>query len=297
MGKVFNLLKQTFTEFGEDRCSRIAASMAYSTAFALAPMLMLIIGLGQFFFEPEDITGKIETNLEEVVGESGADQIRTIIEGSQKKEQQGVWATVLSVGIVLLGATGLFAQLQVAMNDVWDIKPDPDASGIWYFISKRLLSLGMVLSTAFLVIVSLAVTGIISSFDDVLDNWLPGSAGSMIFAAGNFLLSLLVLTGLFAAMFKVLPDAKVRWKDVAVGAAVTALLFMLGKFGLGWYLGSKNMATTYGAAGSLVLILAWVYYSTLIFMFGAEFTQVWAKLYGDGIQPSKIAVRISGDDE
>ena len=290
---MFRILKQTWADFIEDNCPRIAAAISYSTAFSLAPMLVLILSVGQLVFEPEDIRGKVESEIAKVVGDEGAEQIKTMIDSKQNDEEKhGIWATVIGVTVMLVGATGLFAQLQAAMNDVWEVRPDPSKSGIKYFLTKRLLSLGMVLSLAFLVLVSLVASTAIHAFDGAVDQWLPGWAGSTLLFALNVLISFLVLACLFAAIFRVLPDAEIRWSDVAVGASVTALLFLLGKFGLSLYLGSQNMATTYGAAGSLVLILVWVYYSTMILLLGAEFTQAWAKNRGSGILPSDGAVRV-----
>lgn len=266
--------------------------MSYTTAFSLAPMLVLIISVCQLVFEPEDIRGKVADEIAAVVGDEGAEQVSTMIDSSPAKKKRGVFATIISITVMLVGATGLFAQLQAAMNDVWEVRPDPSKSGIVYFLKKRILSLGMVLSLAFLLIVSLVASTIINTFDGAIDRWLPGQAGSAIVFAANLLISFAVLIGLFAAIFKVLPDADINWSDVGVGAVVTALLFLLGKACLSWYLSNSNMTTTYGAAGSLVLILVWVYYSTIILLLGAEFTQAWAKHRGSGVTPSEGAVRV-----
>ena len=289
---MLTILKQTWTDFLDDNCPRIAAALAYSTAFSLAPMLVLIISVCQLFFEPEDIRGKVEAEIANVVGDEGAEQVKTMIDSSGERDKRGALATAVGVAVMLIGATGLFAQLQAAMNDVWEVRPDPAKSSLKYFLMKRLLSLGMVLSVAFLVLVSLVASTALHAFDGVIDRWLPVQAGSTLLHVANLVVSFLVLAGLFSAIFKVLPDADVEWSDVGVGAAVTALLFMLGKFGIGLYLGSQNMAATYGAAGSLVLILVWVYYSAMILLLGAEFTQAWAKHHGGGIQPSDGAVRV-----
>ena len=289
---LLTILKQTWTDFLDDNCTRIAAALSYSTAFSLAPMLVLIISVCQLVFEPEDIRGKVENEIAAVVGAEGAEQVKTMIDSSSGTEKRGVFATIIGIVVMLVGATGLFAQLQAAMNDVWEVRPDPDKSSITYFFKKRLLSLGMVLSISFLLIVSLVASTIVHAFDGTIDRWLPGEAGSAIVFAANLLISFGVLVGLFAAIFKVLPDADVRWSDVGVGATATALLFLFGKACLSWYLGSSNMTTTYGAAGSLVLILVWVYYSTLILLLGAEFTQAWAKHRGSGVVPSDGAVRV-----
>ena len=287
---MIKLLQQTWADFNDDNCPRIAAALAYSTAFSLAPLLVLIISVCQLVFEPEDIRGRVESEIANVVGEEGAAQVKTMIDSSGGGEERGIVATIIGIVVMLVGATGLFAQLQAAMNDVWEVRPDPDRNGMKYFLTKRLLSLGMVLSVAFLVLISLVASTALHAFDGVIERWLPNQAGSTLLFVGNFAISTAVISGLFAAMFKVLPDADVNWSDVAVGAVVTAVLFMLGKLGIGMYLGGQNMSTSYGAAGSLVLILVWVYYSAMIFLLGAEFTQAWAKHRGHGIQPSDGAV-------
>lgn len=288
----FDIIKQTWTDFVADRCPRIAASLAYSTLFSLAPMLVLIISICQLVFEPEDIRGKVQTEIASVVGEEGAQQVKKMVDSSGETERRGVVATIIGVTVMMVGATGFFAQLQSGINDVWEVQPDPDKSSLKYFFMKRLLSLGMVLSLAFLVFVSLTASSVLKAFDAAIDRWLPGNAGSTLLMLTNLGITFAILVGLFAAIFKVLPDAEVRWRDVFVGALGTASLFLIGKFAIGIYLGSKNMSVTHGAAGSLVLLLVWVYYSTLILLWGAEFTQAWATYHGNGIEPSDGAVRV-----
>lgn len=255
-------------------------------------MLVLIISVCQLVFERDDIRGKVENEIAAVVGDEGAEQVTKMIDSSPATEKRGTFSTVLGFIVMLVGATSLFAQLQAAMNDVWEVRPDPNKNGLVYFLKKRLLSLGMVLSLAFLLVVSIVASTIVHAFDETIDRWLPGQAGSTIVFTADLLISFVVLVGLFSAIFKVLPDAQIQWSDVGAGAAVTTLLFLLGEACLSWYLGSSNMTTTYGAAGSLVLILVWVYYSTLILLLGAEFTQDWAKHRGSGIAPSEGAARV-----
>ena len=234
------LLKHTFTDFLEDRCPRIAAALAYSAAFSLAPMLVLIIGVCQLVFDAEDIRGKVAAEITAVVGEEGAEQVQTMIDSSGNSDERGALATIFGVVVMIVGATGFFAQLQAGMNDVWEVQPDPDKSTFKYFLLKRLLSFGMVLSVAFLVLISLAVSAGLKAFDGLVDRMLPGEAASTLLFAANLAISFLLLASLFAAMFKVLPDAAVEWRDVAVGATATAALFLLGKFAIGAYLGAKT---------------------------------------------------------
>lgn len=285
------LLKQTFTQFSDDRCSRMAAALAYYTVFSLAPLLVLIITICSFIWNPEDIRGLLEAEIQQVVGRDGAEQVKTML-GHATQQGQGIMASVLSSVMLLVGATGLVAQLQSALNDTWEVKPDPESSGIKTFIFKRLMSLGMICGIAFLLLVSLIATAVLSAAGDTIAGFLPQAWSGALLQSIHVGVSLIVIGLMFAAMFKFLPDADIKWSDVGVGAAVTAVLFMAGKYGLGAYLGSKNTDSAYGAAGSLALILIWVYYSSMIFLFGAELTQVWAKQRGSGVRPSEGAVKV-----
>ena len=299
---MWEILVQTFTDFQDDKCTRIAAALSYYTVFSLAPLLTLAMAIGGLVLEPEDVRGKIEQQVQSLVGEDGAKQVRTMIEaaeggaateGDLRAEQRtGIFATVISSAVLLVGLIGLIGQMQAAMNDVWEVKPDPEQS-IWkLMLFSRLLSFGMLAAAGFLLLVSLLLSTALSFVGDSISSILPGAASETILQIINFVLSFIVITALFAAIFKYLPDAKVGWYDVAVGSAVTALLFVIGKSLIGLYLGSKNMESTYGAAGSLALLLTWIYYSSIIFLLGAEFTQAWAKIKGSGIRPSKFAVKV-----
>lgn len=290
---MISIIKQTLHDFLQDKCPRMAAALAYYTAFALAPMLVLIISVCQLVLEPDDIKGRVEAEIAGVVGESGAEQVKTMIDSGDEIDRKSAIATGVGMVVMLIGATGLFAQLQGTMNDVWEVTPDPVQSGLKNFLMKRLVSLGMLLTVAFLLMVSITASTIIHAFDGQIDRWLPGQYGSAMVKAADYGISMLVITCLFAAMFKVLPDAKISWSNVWVGAAATSVLFVAGKFAVGLYVGSQNMANTYGAAGSLVMILVWVYYSAMIFLLGAEFTQAWARSRGHGIEPAKGAVRVT----
>lgn len=284
-------LKQVFTEFSEDSCSQMAAALAYYMAFSLAPLLILLIMVAGFFFEPSDVQGTVQEEIAAVVGQEGADQVKSMLENASKPEGAGI-AGILSLAGLLFGATGVVVQLQQALNEAWQVKPDPEQGGVWSFLTKRLLSLVMILGLGGILIASLAVSALIGVLDDQLLEYLPEGMEQGAAALINYGITLLVLIVLFAAIFKFLPDAVIRWRDVAVGATVTALLFLLGNFLLGWYLGSKNMGSTYGSAGSLVLILLWVYYSAMMFLLGAEFTQVWTKRRGRRIEPQAGAIKV-----
>ena len=295
---MWKILVQTFTDFQDDKCTRIAAALSYYTIFSLAPLLTLAMAIGGLVLEPEDVQGKIEQQVKSLVGDDGAKQVRTMIEaaeggGDEESEKRtGILATIISSGVLLVGLIGLIGQMQAAMNDVWEVKPDPDQSFFRRMVVSRLLSFGMLAAAGFLLLVSLLLSTVISVVGDSISSLIPGLASETVLQIVNFTLSFVVITALFAAIFKYLPDAKVGWHDVAVGSAVTALLFVIGKSLIGLYLGSKNMESTYGAAGSMALLLTWIYYSSIIFLLGAEFTQAWAKIRGDGIEPSDFAIKV-----
>lgn len=280
---MFAFLKQTFKEFSEDSCTRLAAAMAYFTAFALPPLLYILLMVFGLYYRATGEGSKtaqkrIEAQVEQIAGPA-ADEVKQIIAKAGSQKQNSVWKWAVSIAGVLIGATGLVASLQDTLNETWEVQPDPEQGGIKNFIMKRILSLGMILTIAFVLLVSTIMTFWIAEF--------VGAAGAVVTAVVSFL----VITLLFAAMFKYLPDAVIRWKDVIVGAFVTALLFTAGKFALTVYL-SRVDFSQFGAAASLAILLVWVYYSSLILLYGAEFTQVWAKRYGSGIRPEPGAVRV-----
>lgn len=284
------VLKQAASEFSDDECTTMAAALAYYTAFSLPPLLVLIVTIAGWIWPPEAVTGQLEEQMTSVVGEGGWQQAKEMMEAARKQSGGGL-AAVIGAIVLLFGATGVLVQLQSALNKAWEVQPDPDAGGLRTFITKRVLSLGMVISVAFLLLMSLVLTAVLASAGDMVSQWLPSQMTGWFPLATDFVVSLTIFTLAFAAMFKWLPDADVQWRDMWTGAFATALLFMAGKFALGFYF-SRTGAGTYGAAGSFVLILLWVYYSAMILLFGAEFTQVWAKQRGGGVVPSKGAVRV-----
>jgi membrane protein len=281
------MLKRTGKEFIADDCPRMAAALSYYTVFALPPLLILILTVVGIVFDPAQVQEAMRGQIGDMVGREGAEQIGTMIEQADQPEGRGVRAAV-GIGALILGATGAFLQLQTALNQAWGVEPDPQSGGVRNFIFKRLLSLGMIFGLAFLLLVSLALSALVSLAGDFVGQIVPGTSEWVLHLL-NFGLSLAVVTMLFAAMFKVLPDARIAWGDVWVGAAATAVLFVLGKFALGVYLGRSNPGEAYGAAGSLVLILVWIYYASMIVLLGAEFTQVWAQGRGKGIEPEEGA--------
>jgi membrane protein len=289
---VVQLLKDTIKGFSEDDCPTMAAALSYYTVFSLPPLLVLLLTLLGAVMDPQDIQGNIEAQMRSAMGTAGAQQVHTILANAERPGAAGLLPTVLSVVALLLGATGVFGQLQAALNTAWGVAPDPEKGGIKSMLLKRAFGAGMVLGLAFILLVSLVVSAVLSAFGEELGRFLPSGLSAPVLEAINFAGSLAVITLLFAAIFKVLPDATIAWSDVRVGALATALLFVAGKFALGLYLGHSNPGEAFGAAGALALMLVWIYYSSMIVLLGAEFTQVWAENRGRGIQPEKGAVRV-----
>ena len=284
---VFKLLKATVTEWQEDKVPLWAAALAYYTIFSLAPLLLIAIA-GVVFGE-DAARGEIVGQIQGLVGKEGATAIQSMIQNAHRPGSGGTVATVVGVVTLLFGASGVFGQLQDALNTIWGVKPKP-GQGIKSFLQSRFLSFAMVLVIGFLLLVSLVLSAALAAISTFFNHLLPDVAivGQLV----NFVVSFAFITLLFAGIYKFLPDVNVAWKDLWIGAATTALLFNIGKFLIGLYLGSSGASSTYGAAGSLVVILLWVFYSAQIILFGAEFTQVYAKYRGSEITPSAHAVRI-----
>jgi membrane protein len=285
------LLKETFREFKDDEATRVAAALSYYTIFALPPLLVLLITIAGAVWEPSDVQGRVEAQVSSLLGREGAAGVREMLASQNRPGSGGVLPTVLSIGALLFGATGAFIQLQSALNTAWDVKPDPEQGGIRNFLTKRLLSLGMILGVGFLVLVSLALSALLSAAGSSIERFLPDAMSGPLLEVINLVVSLGVVTLLFAAIFKVLPDAVIEWRYVWIGALVTAVLFVLGKFLIGFYIGQSDPGSAYGAAGSLAVILVWIYYASIIVLLGAEFTQVYARAHGAAIVPEPGAVR------
>jgi membrane protein len=282
----WKVLKDTFTAGSEEKVPRHGAALAYYTVLSLVPLLVVIIAMIGFIFGREAGQGYVLEQIGSLVGPQSAEAIKDMIQRASEPST-GIVATVVAAGTLLLGASGVFAQLQDSLNSIWGVKPK-EGRGLWGLIRDRFLSVAALLGTGFLLLVSLALSAALSAFGKWFGGWLP--APELVLQVFEFVISLAVITGLFALMFKVLPDAKVAWHDVWVGAALTALLFTIGKFAIGLYLGKSDVGSAYGAAGSLVIVLVWVYYSSQILLFGAEFTQVYANRVGARIVPSENAV-------
>lgn len=285
----WELLKLTFAEWTNDDAFELSAALAFYTIFSIAPVLLIAVGVASFFFAPGTAADRIVGEMGTMIGTQGANAVKQVIESS-RGFGKGVWA--VSVGIITLitGATAVFGELQSALNRMWDVQAKPDRGVILSFIVDRLRSFAIAVCVGFLLLVSLVVSAAISGLQDYLDQWLPGIP--WVWQTANSVSSFLVIGVLFALIYKFLPDVVIAWKDVWIGAAVTALLFSGGKYAIGIYLGRTATTSAFGAAGSLVVLLFWVYYSALISFLGAEFTQVYARRYGPGIQPKRHAVRV-----
>jgi membrane protein len=283
------ILKETVAEWTEDNVPLLAAALAYYTVFSLAPLLLIAIAIAGAVFGEEAAKGELIGQIQGLVGAQGAEAIQTMIANANKPGSGGTIATITGVVFLLFGASGVFGQLQAALNTIWEVKPKP-GKGIGSFLQARFLSFAMVLVIGFLLLVSLVLSAILAGVSSVFGKFVPDLVivGQIL----NFVISFGVITVLIAAIYKFLPDVKVPWRNLWVGAGVTALLFNIGKFLLGLYLGNSSIGSTYGAAGSFVVVLTWVFYSAQILLFGAEFTQVYSKYRGTPIEPSKHAVRV-----
>lgn len=289
----WRLLAQTLTRWQEDKASRLAAALSYYTIFSLPPLLLIVIAVAGFFLGRGAVREQVVGQLGSVLGDQGAQAIQVMLENAGWSQGAGILATVVGVVTLLMGATGAFVQLQDALNTIWDVAPRPGGSPL-NVVKDRLLSFSMVLVIAFLLLVSLVVSAVLSALGTYLESILPQTL--WLARLLSFLLSFTLITLLFALIYKYLPDAEIAWGDVWPGAAVTALLFVVGKFVLGLYLGSSSAASAYGVAGSLIIILLWVYYSAQILFLGAEFTQVYAGQFGSRIVPAEDALRLTDTD-
>jgi membrane protein len=287
-GTTLELTKESFQEWLDDGALDLGAALAYYTIFSLAPMLLVVIAVAGLVWGRDAVQGQLVGQMQGLVGEQGGQAIQTMV-ANAGRHGSGVLATIVAVVTILFGATGVFAQLQSSLNRIWNVEPKPGA-GLSAFVKTRLLSFGMVLGIGFLLLVSLVVSAAVAAVGKWATGLLP--AAEMLVQGLTFVVSFVLVTLLFAMIFKVLPDVEIAWRDVWIGAAVTALLFTLGKLLIGLYLGKSGVASTYGAAGSLVIVLLWVYFSAQIMFLGAEFTKAYASRYGSRIRPSANAVPV-----
>jgi len=284
---IWKILKASVEGFMEDKIPKLSGALAYYTVFSMAPLLLLIISLCGLFLGQEAVEGKVYAALSGFMGNDTAAQLQEII---RHASLSGKGTVAFTVGIVtlLIGATTVFAEIQDSINTIWRIKPKPK-KGWLKMLQNRFLSFSVIISLGFIMLVSLALSSVIDAFFEGLQAKFPDIA-VIVFYIFNQIITLMVTTLIFGVVFKVLPDARIRWKDVMAGSVVTALLFMLGKFGISFYISQSDIGSTYGTAGSLVILLLWTYYSSIILYFGAEFTKAYALQYGAEIHPAEYAV-------
>jgi membrane protein len=286
---MWELVRAAFSDWWQDNTFRLAASLAFYTIFSLAPILLIAVEIAAVVFSREQAQQQIVQQIEALVGVEGGRAIQEVLR-SAAQIGGNLKAVIFGLAAILIGSTAVFAELQSALNQIWDVQVDPHHGLIKGLLRARLRSFVLVLAVGFLLLVSLALSALLAAIQAFLADWMPGVA--WVWQVGHFLVSFVVVSLLFAMIYKYLPDVQITWRDVAIGAVVTAALFSLGKWLIGLYLGRAALASTYGAAGSFAVLLIWVYYSALISFLGAEFTQVYARRFGSRIRPEPHAVRV-----
>ncbi|RNI30104.1 YihY/virulence factor BrkB family protein [Rufibacter immobilis] len=286
---ILGLITNSGAEFMKNNSLRLAAALSYNTIFSLPPLLFIVVRSAGYFFGEEAVTGQLYTQIKGLVGADAAAEIQTMITKLHLEGSNPV-ATWIGIGTLVFAGTTIFVTLQESLNQVWNLQTKAK-NGILKLAMDRLLSFGMILSLSFLLLVSLVVSAVIGVLTDYMQRLMPGLAVVFVYIL-DVVVSMGFVTLLFALIFKYLPDAIIRWRDVWVGALVTAFLFLLGKYLIGWYIGRSDFSNSYGAAGSMVVLLSWVYYSSLIIFFGAEITQEYADTFGQPVKPNHNSVRI-----
>ncbi|MEC5166071.1 membrane protein [Flavobacterium sp. PL11] len=285
----WKLLKQTYTEFDKDNAIKLSASLSYYTIFSLPPLLIIILSIFSFFFGQDAVTGRFFSQINGMVGDKAAVQIQETIKNIELSDSNTI-AAIFGGIMLLIGASGVFAEIQSSINSIWGLKAKPN-KGIIKFVKNRLMSFSMIASVGFLLLVSLMVNTVMDVINERLMVYFPDIT-VYIFYVLNIVILFLTTTMLFATIFKTLPDGEIGWKDALIGSSFTSFFFMFGKFAIGFYLGSSTVASVYGAAGSVIIIMIWVYYSAIILYFGAEFTKVYTSEKGNKIIPNSYAVEI-----
>lgn len=287
--KWFTIVKNTFTIFGDVRGLKFSASLAYYTTFSLAPLLVLTISLAALFFGQEAAEGRVFEEINGLVGDTAASQIQTMIQNVRVQEDSTL-ALMIGIGTLLIGATTVFADMQHSINKIWEIKPKPKRGWV-KMIKVRLLSSSLILSLGFLLIVSLVINGLLMLFTDYINRLLSDVAVYLTFILET-IINFLVISTLFGVIFKFLPDVRIEWKQVRSGAIFTAILFTIGRFAIGFYIQTTGQGSAYGAAGSIIILLLWVYYSAAILYIGAAFTRAFAEYRGARMVPAEYAVHV-----
>ena len=288
MGNVWGVLKAAFSGYNDDNCLSRGAAIAYYTVTSIAPVLVIVIAIAGLVFGEKAASGAIVDQISGLMGKQGAEAIQAMIQGAANRKS-GIIATILGIGTLVITASGVFGEMQSALNAIW--KAEPRGGTVSRLVWARVQGLGLVAALGFLLLVSLVVSTALSALDTYLHGLLPGI--ELLIRALSFLISFALIALLFAAIYKILPDRSIAWKDVVVGAIATSLLFTVGKFAISAYIGSSTIATSYGAAGALIVILVWIYYSSQIFLLGAEFTHAYAQSHGS---QAGAAAKAAGED-
>ncbi|PHI19087.1 ribonuclease BN [Lewinellaceae bacterium SD302] len=289
MQRIVSFSKELFTNYGKDDAFTLGASLAYYTVFSFGPMLVVIISAASIFMGREAVTGQLYNQLNGLLGADAAETLQGIVE-SAYRTGDSIWATLLGIGTLLFAATTVFNSLKTSLNRIWEIENRPEST-IKSFLLNRVLSFGMVLVLGFMLLVTLVVNAIVGGFVEQIAEAIT-LLGPAVLRAFTLGLDLIITAIIFACLFRFLPDARARWRDIWVGAFFTSFLFMIGKFLIGLYIGNSDFSTTYGAAGALITLLVWTYYNSQIIFLGAEFTYVWASRSGHPILPGDHAVRV-----
>lgn len=289
-GGILEVFKNAASGFSRNKVTKLSASLAYYTVFSLAPMLVVIIYLASLFWSQNAIEGNIVKQLQGLIGSTSASQIQSIIQNASGNSNSSTFTAIIGFAALFIGATTVFTEMQSSLNYIWSLRLKKD-TGILKLLLSRVLSFSIVLSLSFLLLVSLVINTLLEGLIDKIQQMFPGIAFQLIYIM-NLLITFIITSVLFAIIYKVLPNAEIKWKDVAAGAIFTAFLFMLAKFGITIYLSRSNLGSSYGAAGSLVVLLAWIYFSSIIFYFGAEVTKAYSMKYGGQIRPTKYTVTV-----
>ena len=285
---IWDVLKDSFRKFGNDRIMKLSAALAYYTVFSVGPLLIVVVFICSFFFGKEAIEGSVYGQIQSFVGHDAALQLQEIIKNAAIAGK-GKVAAIIGIVTLVIGATTMFAEMQDSINMIWGLKTKPKKSAWIILLKNRLLSFGVIASLGFLLLVSLSVSAVIEAISTRLQAQFPELTVVALYIL-NIIITFVIISALFGVIFRVFPDAKIKWKDVMAGAVATAVLFMVGKFAISFYISKSNIGTTYGTAGSLVILLVWIYYSSVILYFGAEFTKAYAIKYGDSIRPNEYAI-------
>ncbi|WP_020570981.1 YihY/virulence factor BrkB family protein [Neolewinella persica] len=287
--KIFQFTKDLINAYTEDDALNLGAALAYYTVFSFAPMLVVATSVASYFFGQEAINGRLNSELISLLGPNAAQTLSEIISNAYVSGDT-LWATAISLGTLLFAATGVFSNLKISLNKIWNIQSTP-TNGILAFIFTRLLSFSFVIGMGFLLMTTLIINAFVIGFMDQIASFIP-ALGPLMLAVTSWFVSTIVTAFIFLLLFRFLPDARARWRDLWAGAIFTALLFGLGRFLIGFYIGNSDFSSTYGAAGALITLLVWTYYNSQILFLGAEFTQVWARWRGNPIVPTKDAVKV-----